>query len=164
MTTQIRHVEPEDAAAVHTILTSPHVVDGTMRLPVAALATTEQRIAPQHGYYKLVAVDDDTVIGFSELITHPDAPRHRHAGDINMIVSREDRQGGGVGQALMQHMVTLADDWLGLVRLSLVVWTNNQRAIRLYEQFGFEREGVMRSYALWKGDYIDALLMSRLRP
>ncbi len=163
MTFDIRHVEPDDAKAVHGILTSPHVVDGTMRLPVAALAATQQRIAHEDGRYKLVAVEDGTVVGFSELITHPDAPRHSHAGDINIIVSRADMQGRGVGQALMQHMVTLADDWLGLVRLGLVVWANNQRAIRLYEQFGFESEGVMRSYALWKGQYIDAVAMARIK-
>ena len=71
MTYQIRHIEPGDAEAVHRILTSPHVVDGTMRLPVAALAATEQRIAYEDGMYKLVAVSDGSVVGFSELITHP---------------------------------------------------------------------------------------------
>ena len=103
------------------------------------------------------------MVGFSELITDPNAPRHAHAGKINMIVSRADMQGKGVARALMQHMVAMADDWLGLVRLGLVVWTNNQRAISLYEQFGFEVEGTMRSYALWKGDHIDATMMGRVK-
>lgn len=163
MTYQIRHIEPGDAEAVHRILTSPHVVDGTMRLPVAALAATEQRIANEDGMYKLVAVSDGSVVGFSELITHPRFPRHSHAGDINMIVSSAEMQGRGVGRALMQHMVELADQWLGLVRLGLIVWANNERAIKLYEQFGFETEGVMRSYALWKGEYLDAVVMGRVK-
>ena len=72
-------------------------------------------------------------------------------------------QGRGVGRALMQHMVELADQWLGLVRLGLIVWANNERAIKLYEQFGFETEGMMRSYALWKGEYIDAVVMGRVK-
>jgi putative acetyltransferase len=162
MTIQVRHVAPGDAEAVHALLTSPHVVDGTMRLPFAGPQQTETRIAPASGMYKLVAVDGDTVVGFSELKTHPDAPRHAHAGEINMIVAREDMQGKGVGRTLMAAMVSLADDWLGLVRIGLMVWVTNTRAIGLYESFGFEKEGTLRAYAIRQGQLIDAIVMGRI--
>ena len=71
--------------------------------------------------------------------------------------------GRGAGTALMAAAVEQADRWLGLTRLELFVWTDNMRAIALYERFGFEREGVMRRYAFRDGEYVDALGMARLR-
>jgi putative acetyltransferase len=58
----------------------------------------------------------------------------------------------------------MADRWLNLVRLELEVYTDNEAAIRLYERFGFEREGTMRQYAFRDGLYVDAYAMARIRP
>ncbi|SUC78391.1 putative acetyltransferase YhhY [Providencia stuartii] len=32
----------------------------------------------------------------------------------------------------------------------------------LYKKFGFEQEGVMRDYAFRDGQYVDAIMMSRI--
>ena len=50
------------------------------------------------------------------------------------------------------------------MRLELEVYVDNEPAIRLYERFGFVREGTMRQYAFRDGVYVDAYLMARLRP
>ncbi len=50
-------------------------------------------------------------------------------------------QGRGVGRALMEAAVDLADNWLSLTRLELTVFADNAPAIRLYERVGFEVEG-----------------------
>jgi putative acetyltransferase len=71
--------------------------------------------------------------------------------------------GRGAGRALMQALIDQADRWLAYRRLELTVWTDNDRAIALYEAFGFEREGVLRAYAWRDGAYVDALAMARLR-
>lgn len=72
--------------------------------------------------------------------------------------------GRGAGAALIAAAVEQADRWLNLRRLELTVWTDNTRAIALYERFGFEREGLMRDYAWRDGAYADAISMARLRP
>jgi putative acetyltransferase len=95
MTSEIRQTEPDDAAAIHAMLTSPHVVDGTMRLPYASFASSVGRIEQREGWYQLIALDDHEAVGFGEFVTHPDVPRHAHAGEINMILTRADRQGQG---------------------------------------------------------------------
>ncbi|MGI9400500.1 MAG: GNAT family N-acetyltransferase [Rhizobiaceae bacterium] len=164
MSISIRNVEEKDAPAVHEILTSQHVVEGTMRLEYMPPETTRTRIQPESGKYKLVAVNSDEVVGFSELITHPDLPRHAHAAEINMICVRADHQGKGVGRALFQAMIDLAERWLGIHRLGLVVWENNQRAIETYKKYGFEVEGTMRDYVLIDGKWVNAIVMGRLRP
>ena len=159
----VRHAVAEDAAAVHDIFQQDHVLAGTQRLPYAAPDYARQRIVAQPGVIKLVAEIEDEVVGFAELITFPDNPRHRHAGEVNMIVTHADWQGQGVGRRLMEAMMDLADNWLQLTRLGLLVWTHNAHAIRLYEGYGFQREGVQPEYAFYKGAYVDGQLMGRLK-
>jgi L-phenylalanine/L-methionine N-acetyltransferase len=45
----------------------------------------------------------------------------------------------------------------------LTVYTDNERAIRLYQRFGFKIEGTHRGYALKAGVYADALVMAGFR-
>jgi putative acetyltransferase len=160
----VRHAVAEDAAAVHRIFLQDHVLAGTQRLPFAAPDYMQKRIAAEPGVIKLVAEIEGEVVAFAELITFPDNPRHRHAGEVNMIVTHADWQAKGIGRRLMDAMVDLADNWLQLTRLGLLVWTHNEHAIRLYEGYGFEREGVMPEYAFFKGGYVDGQLMGRLKP
>lgn len=159
----IRHAERRDAAAVHDILTSDHVVRGSMRLPYEPAELTERRMEPSSDVIRLVAVSQKGVVGFAELITHPDNPRHRHASEINMIVVAKDAQNKGVGRQLMEAIIDLADNWLQLIRLDLTVWTDNQHAIKLYEKFGFSIEGTMPKYAFGENGFIDAYKMGRIR-
>lgn len=164
MAPTIRHLQPEDYDAVHQIFLSRHVIDGSMRLPFASLEATRKRLEPGEGVISLVALDGDAVIGFAELMTFPQVPRHRHAGEINMIATREDWLGKGVGRRLMEAMIDLCDNWLQITRLGLTVWTTNTSAIRLYESLGFTVEGTMPAYAVRDGEYIDAHMMGRLLP
>ena len=159
----IRHAEDRDAANVHDILVSSHVVMGSMRLPYQPEHYAEKRLAPEGGVFKLVAVSGEEIVGYCELVTHPDNPRHAHVGEINMIVTAARHQGKGVGRAMMQAMVDFADDWLGLTRLGLVVWTTNAHAIRLYESFGFTIEGTMPAFVFGGGKFIDAYMMGRVK-
>jgi L-phenylalanine/L-methionine N-acetyltransferase len=77
---------------------------------------------------------------------------------------RDDWQGQGVGQALMQAAIDLADNWLNLSRLELEVYTDNEPALRLYTKWGFTIEGTLVQYAYRDGRYVDTYQMARLRP
>ena len=161
---RVRHAEPDDYAAVRDIFNCPRAQAGTLQLPYPALELWRQRFAaPPEGTYNLVAVAGERVVGQLGLHTNPHRPRRRHAADIGMAV-HDDWQGRGVGTALLRAGVELADRWLNLLRLELEVYTDNEAAIRLYERFGFEREGTLRRYAFRDGVYVDAHLMARLRP
>ena len=163
MEINIRHIHAEDYIAVHQIFSSTHVINGTMRLPHQSPEYTRKRLAQSDDSIKLAACVNDKVVGYAELITYPHIARHRHAGEINMIVVHADWQGKGVGQALMQAMTDLADNWLQLIRLSLMVWTSNETAIRLYQKFDFVIEGRLKNYVFSDGKYNDACLMGRIR-
>jgi L-phenylalanine/L-methionine N-acetyltransferase len=163
MKIDIRHAQPQDISAIHAIFVSLHVIHGTMRIPYHSLTYIEKRIETNEHMIKLVACVDEKVIGYAELATHPDAPRHRHAAEINIIGVNSDWLGKGVGEALLSALIDLAENWMQITRLSLVVWSSNENAINLYRKCGFELEGSMKQFVFKEGKYEDALLMARIK-
>jgi putative acetyltransferase len=159
----IRAVREQDHEAIHEILMSPHVIAGSMRVPFAPLQQTRERLTPDAGTYQLAAEAEDRVVGFGELITHPDEPRHRHTGEINMVATHADWVRQGVGRALIEAIVDLADNWLNLTRLGLIVFEGNDHAMRLYESLGFTVEGTMPRMGFGGGAWMDAHMMGRVR-
>ncbi len=161
---RIRHAEPEDHRDIHEIFSGSKAFAGTLQLPYPSLEHWRRRLAePGDGFYSLVAVVEDRLVGSLGLHTFPDRPRRRHAGAVGMAV-HDEWQGKGVGTALLRACVEMADRWINLTRLELEVYTDNEAAIRLYERFGFEREGTLRQYAFRDGRYVDVYQMARLRP
>lgn len=162
MTFSIRHAEAADAPDLHGILTSPHVVLGTMRLPYMRLKNTEDRLAADPNLVQLVAEKDGKPIGFAELVLHQTIPRAAHAAELNMVATSKESQGSGVARSLIEELIGLCDGYLGIRRLGLVVWANNTRAIELYRNLGFEEEGLMRDYVRTETGFADALQMARI--
>jgi len=159
----IRRAEPSDYEAIAKIFTHPKVLWGTLQIPYPSLEQWRKKIAePPEGFYSLVACVDGEVVGQIGLHTSPNRPRRRHVGEIGMMV-RDDWQGKGIGTALMQAAVDLADKWLNLSRLELGVFPDNEPAIKLYKKFGFQLEGTQIGYAFRDGQYVDTLMMARVR-
>jgi putative acetyltransferase len=159
---RVRAGEPRDVEAIAEILNCPGVVAGTLQLPLRSLEERrerfEQHTPDTHG---LVAEVEGRVVGSLGLhLERP--PRRRHCASLGMAV-HDDFQGRGVGSALMAAMIDLADNWLGLRRIELSVYTDNASAIHLYEKFGFVVEGTARQFAYRDGAYVDAYMMARLR-
>ncbi len=96
------------------------------------------------------------------LITFPNSPRRRHAAKLGMSV-RDDWQGKGIGRALMQAAVDMADKWLNILRLELEVYTDNEPAVGLYKKYGFVTEGTLKCFAFRDGRYVDVYAMARMR-
>jgi L-phenylalanine/L-methionine N-acetyltransferase len=160
----IRRAEPDDCSALYEMFSHPQVFAGTLQLPYPSREYWRQRLADAgDSTYNLVAVVSDRVVGMLGVHTFPNRPRRRHVGAIGICVQNE-WQGKGIGKALMRAGLELADNWLNLTRLELEVYTDNESAIRLYERFGFEREGTLRQHAFRDGRYVDSYMMARLRP
>jgi len=161
-TIQIRAQEPRDIEAIAAIAACPGVIAGTLQLPLRSVEAQRERFAQQspdmHG---LVAEIEGRVIGALGLHVAKN-PRRRHSAALGMFV-HDDYRGRGAGGALLTAALDLADNWLGLRRVELEVYTDNAPAIHLYEKFGFVVEGTARQFAFRDGVYIDAYTMARLR-
>lgn len=165
VTPLIRRTTAADAEAVATIFSGPRVVWGTLQLPYPSVDFWRKRLEDRlsSGTVSLLACVEGEAVGTLGLHTHPDMPRIRHAASMGMAV-RDDWQGRGIGTALVRAALDLADRWLGLTRVELLVFVDNEPAIQLYRKFGFEVEGRQKRAALRDGVYVDVLMMARLGP
>jgi putative acetyltransferase len=158
----IRKAEPSDAEAVWKCYTAPQVVRNTLQLPYRSLESVRELLNKSgEGDHILVATIDRELVGVIGLHTFS-RPRINHRAEIGMMV-RDDWQSKGVGTALIQAVVDLADRWLNLTRIELTVFTDNQPAIALYRKFGFEIEGTLRRYAFRDGEFVDVYAMARVK-
>jgi RimJ/RimL family protein N-acetyltransferase len=90
--------------------------------------------------------------------TGDDRPRLRHTGEFGITISRV-YWGLGLGTALIQRLITWAQT-SGVVRkIGMRVRHDNERALRLYDRFGFAREGTITRYFAVAGRFYDAYLM-----
>jgi putative acetyltransferase len=159
---RIRATEPTDAEALAELYACSRVQFNTLQLPFRSVESRRARLQPDPNTHYLVAVVDGRVVGALGLHLEQN-PRRRDCAWFGMSV-HDDFQGQGVGSALMRAMLDLADNWLGLRRLELTVYTDNAPAVHLYEKFGFKIEGRLEQFALRAGQYVDAYSMARLRP
>ncbi|CAH2215186.1 GNAT family N-acetyltransferase [Tepidibacter aestuarii] len=103
--------------------------------------------------------DETKVVGLVGLHVNS-TPRLRHSASIGIMVHR-DYQGKGIGKKLMKEILDLADNWLMLKRVELGVFADNERAIKLYELYGFKIEGRRKYAAIRNGKYEDEYIMGR---
>ena len=156
----IRPLEPDDYVDIAVLYNGPLVVAGSLQLPWTPQDVWRRRTeVAELDYPRLVAAVEDLIVGIIELEIGED--RRRHSGSLTMAV-RDDYQGRGVGSALLTAMVELAEQWLGLTRLEVVVFTDNSPAIALYKRFNFVVEGTLRQYARRNGTLADAYMLARL--
>jgi putative acetyltransferase len=85
-------------------------------------------------------------------------PASAHVADLGLLVAKGHRR-QGIGRALLERAV----DWArgaGISKLELHVFPHNEPAIRLYEEFGFRREGYRKRHYRRGGELVDAVLMA----
>ena len=158
----VRHSEPEDYEAVYRVYSGPRAMADTLGLPFSPKGPWRERLAEEReGEVSLVACAGTEVVGHLSLYPYAES-RRRHSGHFGIAV-RDDWRRQGVGTKLMEAALDLADNWLGLTRLELRVFADNEAALGLYRKFGFEVEGTHRRFALRAGEYADALVMARLK-
>lgn len=87
--------------------------------------------------------------------------RNAHMAYLGGLAIHPDYAGNGYGQKMMQDIIALGKQ-MHLARIELSTATINEKAIRLYEKTGFEKEGILRKYTWFKNEnrFIDEVMMS----
>jgi RimJ/RimL family protein N-acetyltransferase len=89
--------------------------------------------------------------------------RNDHIAYLGGLAIHPSFAGKGHARHMLQEILLFAKR-IGIRRIELSTATINQKAIRLYERAGFEKEGILRKYTyLEKEDkYLDEVMMSYL--
>lgn len=108
----------------------------------------------------LYQVDSET-IGMCKLIRQKH--RNEHIMYLGGVAIHPDYFGKGFGKKMMLEIIDFCKS-KSVSRIELSVDTNNEKAIILYENVGFSKEGILKNYTFLKSKnkYIDEQIMSNL--
>lgn len=162
MNLQIRPVQVKDATAIHHICLQENVFKYMVFLPSMRVEAMENRIRNLgSNQFEFVAEMSGAIVGFIGL-TQGNG-RRSHSGELFIGVDSNHHR-KGIGKALLEKTLDLADNWLMLERVELGVLATNPGALQLYKAFGFEEEGVKKGSLKSQGKFIDEIIMGRLHP
>ena len=157
----IRPVRVDDADELNQMRRQPAWLRFTSVLPSERPEQTRrilESLGPRD--HMFVAELEGRIVGMAGL--HGREGKERHMAVLGIGV-HETFAGRGIARALITTLLDLADGYLALTRIELDVYADNDRALRLYERMGFQREGVRRKALFRDGKLIDAVLLSRIR-
>lgn len=164
---RIRPYELKDLHDVNEMRRMRGVFETITTLPTESVEQTEAALKEflQPGSYMITAEADTEngpkVVGNAFLVVAL-KPRLRHSAFIGLTVHTA-YQKMGIGRAMMEHLLDIADNWLMLKRVELEVLSDNERAVKLYESLGFETEGRKKYSLIYKGALRDTYVMGRYR-
>jgi phosphinothricin acetyltransferase len=159
---EIRLVERGDAEAIRDIY-NREVLESTVTFDLVPRTASEQRAwvdAHSGGHPAIVAVDGLEVIGFASVSPYRSRPAYATTVEDSVYV-RRDRQGQGVGAALLGALVTRTRDH-GFHSMIARIVGGHASSIALHRRCGFEEVGVERQVGRKFGQWLDVVLMQTI--
>lgn len=164
----IRPTQPTDAPQLLQVMKKIGSETDFLIMDEHGLSLTEEQLAMQLGAFlesqnnlSLVALAGEKIIGMASVLAE-DNPRVAHIGEVGISILKE-YWGMGLGAAMMEEIIWWAENSGVIRRLELTVQVRNERALHLYQKFGFIKEGKMqRSFLTRQNEFIDAYLMALL--
>ena len=81
----------------------------------------------------------------------------------NVLIGEESFRGKGFALEATHLLLDYSFNYLNIHRIYLFCYSDNQKAISLYEKCGFVKEGVLRQAHFSNGQFRDLILMAILR-
>lgn len=159
---EIRLARRDDAGALadiynHAVTSSTDVFDLVPR----TLTEQQSWLTERSGAHAvLVAEVDGQVIGFASLSPYQARPAYRTTVEDSVYV-RHDRQGEGVGLALLERLIGLATDH-GFHAVIARIAGGNDGSVALHKACGFEEVGLEQEVGRKFGRWLDVVVMERL--
>jgi RimJ/RimL family protein N-acetyltransferase len=158
----LRHARPTDGRALARLFAEVRAEGRWLITPPAAISDASEgfwiaELIRTNDNLALVAEADGVVVG-NVLVSIDRSATTEHIGTLAICVAAGWRD-VGIGSAL----VAGAQDWarrMGLRKLALGVFPDNDRAIAVYERAGFVREGLRRMQYRSGDAYRDEVLMA----
>jgi len=89
--------------------------------------------------------------------------RYHRQCKMGIVIGEKQEWGQGYAQEALQAVIAYCFTHLNMNRIGAEVYDFNQRAIQLFERFGFKREGTLRGAVLKKGKFANEYVYGLLR-
>lgn len=154
---QLRIAEIEDAPFLHTLFNDPKVIDYWFEEPYVSRHQLEEQIKKQDKETRLFIITDRAEVQIGLVAFYFINGRHRHAEFA--IALDPAHQGKGYATKATRLALAYAFNVLNLYKVYLIVVVTNEKAIHIYEKFGFKTEGVLKQHYYINGRYEDGMIM-----
>jgi putative acetyltransferase len=111
------------------------------------------------GNVELVVTADGSAVAFGGLF--PGRGNQSHVGSLCLFV-HDHYHRLGIGSVLLAALIKAGQDVIGLRRIQLLVYSDNERAISLYRRFGFMIEGHHVDYVRRGDQFMSVCTMSKM--
>jgi RimJ/RimL family protein N-acetyltransferase len=115
-----------------------------------------QRTLIKNNWPGCYALENGEVVGWADAFPASN-PRLCHRAFLGMGLLKSHR-GKGIGSQLLNRVIDHAKR-IGLEKIELTVYTNNEPAIHLYKKCGFTEIGVIKHYRKLRDRYFDCVEM-----
>lgn len=129
-----------------------------LSLSISQEADFIRKFAGNPGSVMIVAFDEGELIGSGVVSSVSGRARFAHRKDLAITV-RKDYWGKGIGSGLMNLLLDFCKK-NGAEVVELQVRSDNERAIALYEKFGFEKIGTNEKFFKIDGEFFAADYMN----
>ena len=106
--------------------------------PTLEVVSSFQKTIIEKNWPLFYAIENDVVIGWADVSPFTN-PRFAHRGTLGMGLAKAAR-GKGLGKQLLQSALNHAKT-IGIEKVELTVYPNNQPVKRIYENCGFKESG-----------------------
>ncbi|MDQ3021442.1 MAG: GNAT family N-acetyltransferase [Bacteroidota bacterium] len=161
----IRNAHPDDAETLIDI--NLKIVDEKLymlRQPGEATYTKEGEVKNignllnGEGTLYIVAEVENSVVGYLDF-RNGGLKITKHAGSLSLYILKEWR-GKGIGRLVLKALIEWAEKNSLIEKVTLNVFSTNERAQNLYKKLGFTEEGrCPKDMKLENGTYMDSVLM-----
>jgi phosphinothricin acetyltransferase len=112
------------------------------------------------GFPYLVAELDGTPVGYAYASTYRPRPGYRFTVE-NSVYVREDKQGRGVGKALLPALVARCEAAGFRIMVAVIGDSANHGSINLHRACGFSHAGTLPGVGWKLGQWLDSVMMVR---
>lgn len=116
-----------------------------------------ERINSMDNSKNVLIIIEDEIVGIAS-ITSVQKARMKHNGTLGISI-RKKYWGIGLGSEIMTYLIDWAKSNKITKKINLLVREDNIRGVKLYEKFGFEKEGLLKKDICVNGVYYNTIAM-----
>lgn len=116
-----------------------------------------ERINSMDNSKNVLIIIEDEIVGIAS-ITSVQKERMKHNGTLGISI-RKKYWGIGLGSDIMAYLINWAKSNKITKKINLLVREDNIRGVKLYEKFGFEKEGLLKKDICVNGVYYNTIAM-----